>query len=74
MSLLYKFVRVLTLFLLFWSFNRDKIADLVDDSIPPVTPNDLNVFAAYDGHVGIEWKKNNGSNPKGYLIYRSINK
>ena len=74
MRLLYKYRIVLIFFLLFWSCSREKISEPEDDSIPPVTPSDLNVFAAYDGQVGIEWQKNNESNLKGYFIYRSINK
>lgn len=74
MRLLYRSAIVLIVSLLFWSCNRDKIAEPVDDSIPPATPSDLNVFAAYDGQVGIEWKKNYESNLKGYFIYRSINR
>ncbi|MBA4406525.1 hypothetical protein C0389_04555 [bacterium] len=74
MRLFYKYSIVLTLSVLSWSCSRDKIADPADDSIPPVTPSDLNVFAAFDGQIGIEWKKNNESNLKGYFIYRSINK
>lgn len=74
MRLLYKYAIVLTVFPLFWSCNRDKIVEPVDGSIPPLTPSDLTVFAAYDGQVGIEWKKNNESNLKGYFIYRGINR
>lgn len=74
MRLLYKCGIVLIFFLLFWSCNREKISEPEDDSVPPVTPSDLNVFAAFDGQIGIEWQKNNESNLKGYFIYRSMNK
>lgn len=74
MRLLFKYASVFIIFLLLWSCNRDKIVDPVDDSIPLATPSDLNILAAHDGQVGIEWKGNNETNLKGYFIYRSINR
>lgn len=74
MRLLYKLTIVLVAANLFFSCGRAKITDPEDDSLPPLTPLELKVFAAFDGQIGIEWKKNLQSNIKGYSIYRSINK
>ncbi len=74
MKLLYKYAIILNLIVVLWSCGREKIAEPADDSIPPATPSELKVFAAFDGQVAIEWRKNNESNLKGYFIYKSINK
>jgi hypothetical protein len=35
------------------------ITEPVANTIPPATPSNLIVYAAYDGQIGIEWLPNN---------------
>ena len=72
MRLLFKNASVWIFFLVLSGCERDKINEPV--AIPPATPNNLIVYAAYDGQIGIEWLPNNEQNLKGYFIYRAINK
>lgn len=73
MRLQFKNIVIFFALLLIWGCSREKITDPVDDSIPPLTPSNLNVYAAFDGQIGLEWKSNNEPNLKGYFIYRSMN-
>ena len=40
------------------------------NGIPPATPADVTIYAAYDGEIGIEWQGNSEPDLKGYNIYR----
>lgn len=52
---------------------RDKPTESVDDGLPPEAPQNLRVYASYDGEVGIEWSRNIEYDVIGYNIYRSVN-
>lgn len=49
---------------------RSTNVNLEDDGFPPAVPSGLNVYAAYDGEIGIEWNKNSDADLKGYNIFR----
>ncbi|MCX6171022.1 MAG: hypothetical protein NTX65_16935 [Ignavibacteriales bacterium] len=73
MRLRYKVIIISITLLGMWGCGREKITEPIDESIPAETPSDLNVYAAFDGQIGLEWTNNNEPNVKGYFIYRSIN-
>ncbi|MCX7797411.1 MAG: hypothetical protein N2249_02165 [Melioribacter sp.] len=64
---------VLILFLIILGCQRENFNESVDDGLPPATPNDLIVYAAFDGQIGLSWRPNNEADIFGYSIYRSKN-
>lgn len=56
----------------FFGCERSTNVNVKDDGFPPAVPSGLNVYAAYDGEVGIEWNRNSDADLKGYNIYRKM--
>ena len=52
------------------SCNRPLEISSSNDNIPPATPMDVAIYAAYDGEIGIEWQSNSEPDLKGYNVYR----
>jgi hypothetical protein len=51
--------------------SRPTANEPVDTGSPPATPSGLNVDGAFDGQIGISWRKNNEPDLSGYNVYRS---
>ncbi|AFN76079.1 Fibronectin type III domain-containing protein [Melioribacter roseus P3M-2] len=55
------------------SCRKNDLIEPADDYVPPLPPIKLEVYSAFDGQVGLSWRKNMEPDIEGYLVYRSIN-
>ncbi len=70
---LYNFSLILLSIILINSCSRENPTQPVDDGLPPAIPQQLSVYSAIDGWIGIEWLPNSEPDIIKYNIYRSIN-
>ncbi len=69
--LLYNFSLILTLPFLLFACGREDLVQPADDGLPPAIPQQLYVYGAQDGQIGLEWERNTEPDLSNYLIYRS---
>lgn len=73
MFLKFKVPTFLFIVLFIYGCQRDAAVVEPDTGLPPAVPSGLQVVAAHDGSVLIDWRPNAEPNLKGYYVYRGVN-